>query len=266
MGKLLVVDDETALRDTLSYAFGREGFEVTTAATGNQALAIARDEVLEMVVLDLVLPDRDGAEVCQQIRKASRVPIVMLTARDQAEDRLRGFEVGADDYVTKPFNTRELVARVHAVLRREQSARALLAADQALLEQLGEIVGKREVPPGPTGSSAGAAMKVGDLAVLAGRSAVVLGDRTLELTAAEYKLLKALCLERGRVVTRTDLVTWIWGESSNESRALLEAVVRTLRQKVEVDAACPERITTVPGIGYQLNVRNGGGSPEPGTR
>lgn len=249
MARVLIIDDEPALRDSLTYAFDREGYDVLAAADGRQGLDIASRGAADVVVLDLMLPDLDGREVCSQIRKSSRVPIVMLTARDQPSDRLTGFELGADDYVTKPFNTKELIARVGAVLRREQNAKALLSTDEALLDRLTGLTASKQLVSAPPNVTS---LTFGDITVIGGRNAIRIGDRTIPLDPAEYRVIRALCADRGRVVTRTELSQHIWGESSEENRLHLEVVVRTLRQKVEVDPAAPDRILTVPGIGYQL--------------
>ncbi|MEP6653670.1 MAG: response regulator transcription factor [Myxococcales bacterium] len=249
MARVLIIDDEPALRDSLAYAFEREGYDVVAAPDGRQGLDIASRGTADVVILDLMLPDLDGGEVCSQIRKSSRVPIVMLTARDQPSDRLTGFDLGADDYVTKPFNTKELIARVTAVLRREQNAKALLSANESMLDRLTGLAASKQLAVAPPNV---ASLTFGDITVIGGRSAIRIADRTIPLDAAEYRVMRALCADRGRVVTRTELSQHIWGESSEENRLLLEVVVRTLRQKIEVDAAAPERILTLPGIGYQL--------------
>ncbi|HEX3697985.1 MAG TPA: response regulator transcription factor [Polyangia bacterium] len=248
--RILIVDDEAALRDSLSYAFAKEGFDVATAADAAAGIESVRKCRADVIVLDLILPDRDGMDVCRDIRRESEIPIIMLSARDQITDRLQGFEVGADDYVTKPFNTRELVARVHSVLDRERKARSLLAADQLLLDQMNRIIAEKTVlltsPTSPSVSFAG-------LALDPITSDVLIDGRRVAISGAEFRLLEVLLAERGRVATRTELSRRIWGASNEETTVFLEAVVRTVCQKVEVDPSRPRRLVTVPGIGYRLS-------------
>jgi two-component system response regulator RegX3 len=246
---VLIVDDEMALQESLAYAFRREGFNVKTATSAAEGSAKAQHGGADVVVLDLMLPDGDGCELCRQLRAGSEVPIVMLTARDQAADRVRGFEVGADDYVTKPFNTRELIARVRAVLRRDQQARALLASDEALLERIRAHARSKPLAAVPGRDDC---LLVGDVELLDdGRTARV-GGRTIELEPAEYRLVEALGRQPGRVVTRSELARQLWGAATEEHVLLLEAVFRATSAKVDVGGARPLRLVAVTGIGYRL--------------
>lgn len=251
MAKILVIDDEAPLRESLAYAFTKEGHEVLTAPDAGSGLELARRSAMDAIVLDLILPDRDGIDVCRQIRDWSRVPIVVLSARDQVPDRLLGFDVGADDYVTKPFNTKELVARVRAVLQRERSARVLLAQDGALLERLSEIVGEDEAAPRAAGPS-DVPLSFAGFTLDPPASTVTFGGRTATLAPAEYRLIEVLMAEEGRVVTRTELCRRIWGLANHRTFILLEATVRTLTAKLEVDAGQPVHLVTLPGIGHRL--------------
>jgi DNA-binding response OmpR family regulator len=249
---ILIVDDEAALRESLSYAFRKESFEVLTAADAETGLDLARRSAPDLIVLDLILGNREGVDICRELRAESRVPIVMLTARDQLNDRLLGFDVGADDYVTKPFNTRELVARVRAVLRRERHARALLDENGALLERMGRIVGKHEVVPS-AGPLSGQLPPFAGIALDSSAKTVEVAGRTVALSAAEYRLLEVLMAEGGRVVTRTELCRRIWGGFSQAMVALLDATFATLKEKIGDPPDQPGRLVAVPGIGLRLS-------------
>ena len=221
--KVLVVDDAPEIvrivRDYLEHA----GFSVSTAANGPDALRLARSERPDLIVLDLGLPGRDGLDVTRDLRRESSVPIVMLTARTDEADKLVGLELGADDYVTKPFSARELVARVRAVLRRAQSA-----AVPAERVRAGEI--EIDVP----------------------RMGVSVTGRAVELTASEFALLLAMARQPGRVFTRAQLLDTLRGEAFEAYERAIDAHVKNIRRKIEPDPREPRYLLTVFGVGYRV--------------
>lgn len=223
MTTILVVDDEPKIaqlaRDYLEHA----GFRVVTAADGREALrAVSRDRP-DLVVLDLRLPDMDGLDVTRTLRKASAVPIVMLTARDDESDKLIGLELGADDYMTKPFSPKELVARVRAVLRR-----------------------------GALAQVAGETLRVGELVVDQARMRASVGGRPVDLTATEFQLLLAVARSPGRVFTRSQLLDALHGVALEAYERAIDAHVKNIRRKLEPDPRRPQYLLTVYGVGYKL--------------
>jgi DNA-binding response OmpR family regulator len=214
--KVLVVEDEDAIAEPLVEGLEREGFEVERASTGEQALAAALPDV---VLLDLRLPDIDGYAVCRQLRERSDVPIIMVTARGEEVDRVVGLELGADDYVVKPFGLRELIARIHAVTRRREP-------------------GKRD----------DGRLRVGELIVDTRARRVVLGDRELALTAKEFDLLAALAVEPGTVVSRRHLFEQVWESRWFGSTKTIDVHVASLRRKL----GDPGWVETVRGVGFRL--------------
>jgi DNA-binding response OmpR family regulator len=231
LSKVLVVDDEVTLVETIRYNLKREGYEVVTALDGQQALDVARREQPDLVVLDLMLPKLGGFEVCRALRRESSVPILMLTARDEEVDRVVGLELGADDYLTKPFSMRELVARVKAMLRRVQMVRA-------------EVVARREEPV--------AAFSAGDLEVDVRGHHVYLRGVELVLKPKEFDLLAFLVRNRGQVFGRETLLERVWGYEYVGDTRTVDVHVRGLREKVEDDPGAPTRIETVRGVGYRF--------------
>jgi len=222
---VLVVDDEQSYRDALSVALRREGFRVETAADGAEALDRFSTCSPDLVLLDVMLPRLSGIDVCREIRTRSRVPIIMVTARDAEIDTVVGLEVGADDYIAKPFRLRELVARVRAALRR-----APVAADAGP---------QREV------------LEVGDVRVDRGRHEVTVGGELVALPLKEFELLDLLVANAGRVLTRDLLIDRIWGADYFGDTKTLDVHVKRLRAKVEDDPTRPVRIVTVRGVGYR---------------
>ena len=223
--RILVVEDDPTVAEVVGRYLEREGFVVERAGDGGQALALALASVPDLVVLDLSLPGVDGLEVLRRLRALAPVPVVILTARGEESDRVEGFELGADDYVVKPFSTRELVARVRAVLRRSRE------------------------PAGST--SAPEELRCGDLEVdPRARQARVRGQPVL-LTAREFDLLVFLMSRRGRVCRREELLEHLWGAHHGDP-ATLTVHVRRLREKIEADPSMPERIQTVWGVGYRF--------------
>jgi two-component system, OmpR family, response regulator RegX3 len=223
-GRILVVEDEAAIADAVEYALRAEGFDVEAAADGEGALERAHSRPYDLLVLDLVLPGLSGIEVCRRLREVSTVPILMLTAKDAEVDRVLGLEVGADDYVTKPFSVPELVARVRALLRRR---------DLDSLER-------------------GAKLRVGDLEVdLVKHEAAVEGE-AVRLTAFELKLLALLAAEPERVFTRAEIMRHLWDADYVGDERTADLHVSNIRHKIERDPANPERLVTVRGAGYKL--------------
>jgi DNA-binding response OmpR family regulator len=223
--RVLVVDDDPLLVRLVRTHLEKAGYKVSTAADGEQALEVAANELPDLVVLDLMIPKLDGFEVCRRIREFSLVPVVMLTARGEPVDRLRGFEMGADDYLAKPFVPAELLARVRAVLRRSQQG------------------SPPSTPP---------VVRCGLIAIDLLRRRVTVRDETVKLTATEFQLLQQLALNVGKVLSHTDLLTRVWGPEYRDDRDYLWAYVRHLRRKLEPDPEHPIHILSQPGYGYVL--------------
>ena len=219
---ILVVDDEAHIVDLVRLYLEREGYRVRRAASGQAALNEVRSHPPAMVILDVMLPGMDGFEVCRRLRAESQVPVLMLTARDEDLDKIIGLELGADDYLTKPFNPREVVARVRAILRRAEPAAA------------GEAV-----------------VHVGDLVVDAARREVTVGERQVDLRAKEFDLLLHLARHRGLVRTREQLLSQVWGYDFEGQTRTVDVHVAHLRKKI---AGGTVRIETVTGVGYKLVV------------
>jgi two-component system response regulator RegX3 len=223
---ILVVDDEQSYRDALRVALEREGFRVEVAADG--AEAIARFDAVRpaLVLLDVMLPRISGIDVCRELRSRSQVPIIMVTARNAEIDAVVGLEVGADDYVTKPFRLRELVARVRASLRRGRG-------EDAGMAQPGEVI------------------EIGDVRLDAGRHEVAVRGERVALPLKEFELLELLLANAGRVLTRDVLIDRVWGPNYYGDTKTLDVHVKRLRAKVEDDPGTPARIVTVRGVGYR---------------
>ncbi len=237
--KILVVDDEAVLVETIAYNLEQAGYQVLTAADGGSALEAARRETPDLVILDLMLPEMDGLEVCRQLRRehtTATIPIMMLTAKGDEIDKVVGLEVGADDYVTKPFGRRELLARVRALLRRADYPAA--GNDHALQETSGEVPRpSRELVAGP--------LRID----LAGRRVNCRGQ-DLELQPKQFDLLTYLVRNRGTVLTRDQLLQNVWGYDYVGDTRTVDVHVRWLREKLEEDPANPKLIQTVRGVGY----------------
>lgn len=259
MLRVLIVDDEEPLRASLAYALTREGYSVTTAADGPAALEQARASEPDIVILDLMLPGLDGMEVCRRLRRSSDVPVVMLTARDAGRDKVEGLSLGADDYVTKPFDTPELLARVAAVLRRRVPAQRLLEEDRMLVQRMEDLLRRAPIPrilahdpalrPPATGRLEG-----GRVTIDLDSATVLVSGRPITVTAPEYALLRILLSYPGRVVTRTELIERTWGCGTADGHTLLAVHIRCLREKIEDDPAHPRLLMTVPGIGFRYDV------------
>jgi DNA-binding response OmpR family regulator len=223
---ILLVDDEDSVQKLLTYPLERDGFRVVQARDGEQALRMFGDERIDLVVLDLMLPKVDGLEVCKRLRADSNVPIIMLTARGEELDKVLGLELGADDYITKPFSIREFRSRVRALLRR-----AGLPRERA-----------REAET----------IESGELRIDPARRTVELGGEPVQLTYVEFEHLTALASEPARVFTREMLLRALWGDSAYREPRTIDVHVRHLREKLERDPREPEYIFTVRGVGYRF--------------
>ena len=232
---VLVVEDEPALQETLVYNLEKQGYAVEAAGDGRAALEAARRIKPNLIVLDIMLPELDGFEVCKILRKEMSTPILMLTARDDEIDRVVGLEVGADDYLTKPFSMRELIARVKAQLRRTQLVR----------DELEKV---KESDPG----SVRATLTFGNLVVDQTRREVVLDGTVIALKPQEYDLLVFFAEHKGQMLTREFILERVWGWDYIGSSRTVDVHVRWLRQKLEQDPADPKRIVTVRGGGYRF--------------
>ena len=231
---ILIVEDEPALRDTLSYNLKKDGFTVETVGDGRAALDSARNLKPDLIVLDLMLPEIDGFEVCRTLRREMITPILMLTARDDEIDRVVGLEVGADDYLTKPFSMRELVARVKAQLRRSRLLREELSRLPVDSPHTHEI------------------LTFSNLTLNLTRREVTLNDEPLALKPQEYELLVFFAKHKGQMLSREFILERVWGWDFIGDSRTVDVHVRWLRQKIEADASDPKRIVTVRGGGYRF--------------
>jgi DNA-binding response OmpR family regulator len=222
--RILIVEDEPAIAEAVSYALSDAGYEVDAVGDGDDAIEAARERDYDLMVLDLLLPGTQGVDVCRTLRAESDLPIVMLTARDAEVDRVVGLEVGADDYVTKPFSVAELVSRVRALLRRRELDR-----------------GRNTV-----------VQKVGGLHLDITRHAATVDGKPLQLTRSEFRLVSLLASEPGRVFTRDELVRHLWESDFVGDRRAIDVHISNLRRKLEPEPRHPRRIVTVRGVGYKL--------------
>jgi two-component system response regulator CpxR len=237
MTRLLMIDDDEKLVALLGEYLHPQGFELDVAYDGPSGLAAARDDQPALVILDLMLPGLDGLEVCRRLRQTSRVPVLMLTARGDETDRIVGLEMGADDYLPKPFSPRELLARVRAILRRTGGS--------------GESSGQ-EAGQGGDGAGASARVVVGPVTIDPPARRVTLGGREVDLTTAEFDLFHALARCAGRVLSRDDLLQQVHGPGWAAYSRSVDVHISRIRQKVEVDARQPVLLKTVRGVGYML--------------
>ncbi|MBC7224613.1 MAG: response regulator transcription factor [Anaerolineae bacterium] len=231
--KVLVVEDDQTLLETLEYNLSRQGYQVLTAADGPTALKVAREEHPDLIILDIMLPGLDGFEVCRILRREANMPILMLTARADEIDRVVGLELGADDYLTKPFHMRELLARVKALLRRVRLVREEMAASAA------------QEPKGKV-------LTFGDLTIHTGRQEVRRAGNVLQLRPREYDLLLFLAQHRGQTLSRDRILEQVWGWEYGGGTRTVDVHIRWLRKKIEPDPAHPTRIVTVRGVGYRF--------------
>jgi DNA-binding response OmpR family regulator len=225
--RILLVDDEQSIQTLLSFPLRKDGYEVVQATDGREALARFGETTFDLVVLDVMLPRLDGLEVCRRMRARSSVPIIMLTAKAEEIDKVLGLELGADDYITKPFSLREFRSRVKAALRRASMARREPTAGEEPLE-------------------------VHELRIDPAKRAVEVRGATVQTTYVEFEILLALATSPGRVWTRDMLLTRIWGDSAYRDPRTIDVHIRHLREKLERDAKDPEYLFTVRGVGYRF--------------
>jgi DNA-binding response OmpR family regulator len=223
MAKVLIVEDETPLAETIAYNLREEGYKVCTAVDGISALDVFRQEKPDLVLIDVMLPKIDGLEVCRLIRRESEAPILMLTAKSREIDKVVGLEVGADDYITKPFGMLELIARIRAALRRS----------------------RREAP-------AAEVIRAHGIELDTARHSVRVDGREVDLRPKEFELLHVLMANRGRVMERSVLLDRVWGEDEFIDQGTVDVHIRRLREKIEEDPGKPTRVLTLRGIGYKF--------------
>mgnify|MGYP000026152657 FL=1 len=226
MTKILIVEDEVSFSEALAFLLGKEGFEVSVAEDGQQAIEKFNKEGADLILLDLMIPVISGIEVCRTIRTTSQVPIIMLTAKDAEIDKVVGLELGADDYVTKPYSSRELIARIKAVLRRG-------VIDETLDGESG-------------------VHSVGGIKLDIGKHQVTINGEIVSLPLKEFELLEFLMRNAGRVLTRSQLIDRVWGGDYYGDTKTLDVHIKRLRAKVEADPANPVLIQTIRGLGYKL--------------
>jgi DNA-binding response OmpR family regulator len=231
--KILIVEDEVTLQETLAYNLKRQGYDVEVAGDGAAALDVARRIQPDLILLDIMLPGMDGFEVCRVIRQEMSTPVLMLTARDDEIDRVVGLEVGADDYLTKPFSMRELLARVKALLRRVRIMREEFGSSQ-------------------TTEAATGLLTFGELVIDVNRREVRKDNSPIPLKPKEYELLLFLAQHRGQVMSREFILERVWGWDYIGDSRTVDVHVRWLREKIEADPATPQRIITVRGAGYRF--------------
>ncbi len=229
--KILVVDDERLIVDSVKYGLQKEGYAISVAYDGDQAVALAAEESPDLILLDIQLPKKDGWAVCRAIRESSRAPIIMLTARGEEADKVLGLELGADDYLVKPFSMRELLARVRAALRRSTEY----------------------VAPAPT------SVKIGEVELDPKSHRATCRGQVLELTRKEYDLLEALMAHAGQVIKRNDLIDRVWETDWVGDTRTLDVHIRWLREKIEKVPGKPRYIQTVRGVGYRFSSPDEGG-------
>lgn len=227
MTRILIVEDEESFSDPLSYSLRKEGYEVAVAGTGTDGLAIFTAHGADLVLLDLMLPGMSGTEVCREIRRTSSVPVIMLTAKDDEFDKVLGLELGADDYVTKPYSSRELLARIKAVLRRRSQ------------EAAGD-------------DDAEALLTAGEISMDIERHVVTVRGEAVALPLKEFELLELLLRNVDRVLTRGQLIDRVWGSHYVGDTKTLDVHVKRLRAKIEADPKNPVHLVTVRGLGYKL--------------
>ncbi len=224
--RILLVDDEQAVQTLLAYPLRKDGYEVVSAADGREALERFEDEKFDLVVLDIMMPKLNGIEVCRRLRARSQVPIIMLTAKDDEGDKVLGLEMGADDYITKPFSVREFRSRVRAALRRAEMPSGRTKPDEPIVQ--------------------------GDLRIDFERRAVTVRSEPIRLTYVEFEILAALAMSPGKVMTRENLLEHVWGDSAYRDPRTIDVHIRHLREKIEHDPRDPEYLFTVRGVGYHF--------------
>lgn len=232
MKKILIVDDEKPISDIIKFNLTKEGYEAVTAFDGREAIAKFDEENPDLIILDLMLPELDGLEVAKEVRKTSHIPIIMLSAKDSEFDKVIGLEIGADDYVTKPFSNRELLARVKAHLRRTENIESAVAEENA--------------------SSSNSEITIGDLKILPDAFVAQKRGEDIELTHREFELLHHLATHMGQVMTREYLLETVWGYDYFGDVRTVDVTIRRLREKIEDTPSRPEYILTRRGVGYYM--------------
>lgn len=232
MKKILIVDDEKPISDIIKFNLTKEGYETVTAFDGREAIAKFEEENPDLIILDLMLPELDGLEVAKEVRKTSHIPIIMLSAKDSEFDKVIGLEIGADDYVTKPFSNRELLARVKAHLRRTENIESAVAEENA--------------------SSSNSEITIGDLKILPDAFVAQKRGEDIELTHREFELLHYLATHMGQVMTREYLLETVWGYDYFGDVRTVDVTIRRLREKIEDTPSRPEYILTRRGVGYYM--------------
>ena len=230
--KILIVDDEKPISDIIKFNLTKEGYETVTAFDGREAIAKFEEENPDLIILDLMLPELDGLEVAKEVRKTSHIPIIMLSAKDSEFDKVIGLEIGADDYVTKPFSNRELLARVKAHLRRTENIESAVAEENA--------------------SSSNSEITIGDLKILPDAFVAQKRGEDIELTHREFELLHHLATHMGQVMTREYLLETVWGYDYFGDVRTVDVTIRRLREKIEDTPSRPEYILTRRGVGYYM--------------
>ena len=232
MKKILIIDDEKPISDIIKFNLNKEGYETITAFDGREALKKFEEESPDLIILDLMLPELDGLEVAKEVRKTSHIPIIMLSAKDSEFDKVIGLEIGADDYVTKPFSNRELLARVKAHLRRTENIESAVAEENA--------------------STTGSEIVIGDLEILPDAFVAQKRGEDIELTHREFELLHHLATHMGQVMTREYLLETVWGYDYFGDVRTVDVTIRRLREKIEDTPSRPEYILTRRGVGYYM--------------
>ena len=231
--KVLLVEDEKSIADGIIYNLKNEGLKVTHVDDGKIAIDIFHEEHFDLIILDIMLPEISGLEICKAIRKSSNVPIIMLTAKDDENDKISGLEMGADDYITKPFSVKELISRVKAVLRRTKNSELLNGVDE-------DLNFAKEIT-------------IGNIAMNPLRYEAKIDNEIIELRPREFELLYYLCENAGNIVSRDKLFSKVWGYSFAGNSKTLDVHIQRIRERIEVNPKSPKRLVTIRGVGYKLN-------------
>ena len=231
--KVLLVEDEKSIADGIIYNLKNEGLKVTHVDDGKIAIDIFHEEHFDLIILDIMLPEISGLEICKAIRKSSNVPIIMLTAKDDENDKISGLEIGADDYITKPFSVKELISRVKAVLRRTKNSELVKGVDE-------DFNFAKEIT-------------IGNIAVNPLRYETKIDNEIIELRPREFELLYYLCENAGNIVSREKLFSKVWGYSFAGNSKTLDVHIQRIRERIEVNPKLPKRLVTIRGVGYKLN-------------
>lgn len=236
--KILIVDDEKAIVDILEYNLKREGYEIVTAYNGEEALATAKSENPDLILLDVMLPEVDGLTVCKMIRKTSNIPIIMLTAKEEVVDKIIGLELGADDYMTKPFSVREVAARVKANLRKWDGIEMSKKENSENDDSLNQI------------------LEFGNLTLDSSKYDARVDGRSTEVTLKEFDLLKFLAVNKGKIFSREELLENVWGYEYFGEVRNVDVTIRRIREKIEKNPSEPKILLTKRGVGYYFNTNN----------